>query len=41
MVAMLTDASLLDFAGAITGTVKDRDGNPVKDAISLQQAATE
>lgn len=31
MVAMLTDATLLDFAGAITGTIKDRNGNPVKD----------
>ena len=32
MVAMLTDASLLDYAGAITGTVKDHDGNPVINA---------
>jgi hypothetical protein len=32
MVAMLTDASLLDYAGAITGTVKDRSGNAVAGA---------
>jgi len=31
IVAMLTDATLLDYAGAITGTIKDRDGNPIKD----------
>jgi hypothetical protein len=29
LVAMLTDATLLDYAGAITGTVKDRDGRPI------------
>jgi hypothetical protein len=28
--AMLADAALLDFAGAITGTVKDRRGRPVR-----------
>jgi hypothetical protein len=31
--AMLGDAGVLEYAGAITGTVKDRDGNPVKDVI--------
>jgi hypothetical protein len=41
---MLTDASLLDFAGAITGTVKDRDGNPVINATvsaSTRQVTTD
>ena len=32
MIAMLTDATLLEFGGAITGTVKDRDGQPVAGA---------
>jgi hypothetical protein len=32
MVAMLADAGVLEYAGAITGTVKDRNGNPLKGA---------
>ena len=32
MAAMLMDAGRLEYAGAITGTVRDRDGNPVKGA---------
>jgi hypothetical protein len=32
VVAILVDASVLDYSGALTGTVKDREGKAVKDA---------
>jgi hypothetical protein len=41
MAKMLADANALDYAGAITGTVQDRDGNPVKGASVTVGAGAE
>src|SRR5262249_12790249 len=40
MAAMLADAARLTFAGAITGTVRDRSGRPVADATVTAGAAS-